>query len=223
MADHADRDRREQASLVPLLLAMTVVTGIVDAVSILRLGHVFVANMTGNVAFLGFAVAGASGFSVVASLVALGAFLAGAAINARSVRGTSHQALGRTAAVEAGLCAAATIVAIASSGTTPRYAMTVVLALAMGGQNATARKLAIPDMTTTVLTLTLTGLAADRNDIGQPASHTRRRAGAVAAMLAGAISGALLVLHGSAGWALGTATAILAAVAVTARRHADPS
>jgi uncharacterized membrane protein YoaK (UPF0700 family) len=223
MADKPDRDRRDQAALVPLLLAITVVTGVVDAVSILRLGHVFVANMTGNVAFLGFALAGASGFSVLASLVALAAFLAGAAITARTGEGTPHQALGRTAAAEAALCAAATIIATLGSGTAPRYAMTVVLALAMGGQNATARKLAVPDMTTTVLTLTLTGLAADPPDLRQPGSHTRRRAGAVAAMLAGATTGALLVLHGSTAWALGTATAILAAVALTARKHANPT
>ena len=35
--------------------------GVVDAVSILSLGRVFVANMTGNVVFVGFALAGASG------------------------------------------------------------------------------------------------------------------------------------------------------------------
>jgi uncharacterized membrane protein YoaK (UPF0700 family) len=57
--------------LPPLLVVMTVVTGVVDAVSDLALGHVFVANMTGNVVFLGFALAGADGLSVPASLVAL--------------------------------------------------------------------------------------------------------------------------------------------------------
>lgn len=36
--------------LVQLLLLMTVVTGLVDAVSYLALGRVFVANMTGNAA-----------------------------------------------------------------------------------------------------------------------------------------------------------------------------
>ncbi len=69
--------------LAPLLVAMTVVTGIVDAVSYLALGHVFVANMTGNVVFLGFALAGAGGLSVPASLVALAAFLCGAAAGGR--------------------------------------------------------------------------------------------------------------------------------------------
>ena len=60
--------------LPPLLVGLTVVTGLVDAFSYLLLGHVFVANMTGNVVFLGFAVAGASGFSIAASLVALVSF-----------------------------------------------------------------------------------------------------------------------------------------------------
>src|SRR5439155_9821479 len=69
--------------LSPLLLALTVVTGLVDAFSFLVLGHVFVANMTGNVVFLGFALAGASGFSISASLVALGAFGLGAAAGGR--------------------------------------------------------------------------------------------------------------------------------------------
>ena len=61
-----------------LLLLLTVVTGVVDAISILALGRVFVANMTGNVVFAGFAIAGAPGFSLSASLFALAGFLAGA-------------------------------------------------------------------------------------------------------------------------------------------------
>ncbi len=208
--------RRQEEALVPLLLVMTVVTGTVDAVSILRLDHVFVANMTGNVVFLGFAVAGAPGFSVSASLVAVGSFLAGAAVGGRRRLSPPRRALSRVAASEAVLCAVATVVAASAHGTAARYAMTVALAFAMGGQNATARKLAVPDMTTTVLTLTLTGLAADRPDFSKPSSHSRRRVSAVAAMLIGAVIGALLVLHASTAWALGTATALLAGVAAVA-------
>src|SRR5258708_23744907 len=66
-----------------LLLVLTMVTGIVDAVSYLKLGHVFVANMTGNVVFLGFAIADPQNFSIPASLVAIGAFLAGALAGGR--------------------------------------------------------------------------------------------------------------------------------------------
>jgi uncharacterized membrane protein YoaK (UPF0700 family) len=204
---------REEAVLVPLLLVMTVVTGAVDAVSILRLGHVFVANMTGNVVFLGFAVAGASGFSVSASLTALAAFLGGAAVGGRVLNSPPRtDALGRAAAAEAALVAAATVVALAASGTAAQYTMTVLLAAAMGAQNAVVRRLAVADLTTTVLTLTLTGLAADRPQLSGSWSPTRRRVGAVVTMLAGAVGGALLVLHASTAAALAIATALLVAV-----------
>jgi len=213
-------DRRkdeEEHRLVPLLLALTVVAGAVDAVSILRLGHVFVGNMTGNVLFLGFALAGSSEYSVPIFLVALGAFVVGAAMGGRLSASTRRRRLGQAAASEATLCAAAAVVAIAARGTTARYALTGLLAVAMGCQNATARALAVPDFTTTVLTLTLSGLAADRPDLSAPNSHVVRRVTAVAAMLAGAMAGTLLVLHASTGWALATVAAILATVAVGAR------
>ena len=71
------RNEVKHGPLPPLLVAMTLVTGLVDAFSYLVLGHVFVANMTGNVVFLAFALAGASGFSILASLVALGFFILG--------------------------------------------------------------------------------------------------------------------------------------------------
>ena len=179
----------------------------------MRLGHVFVANMTGNVVFLAFALVGAAGFSIPVSLSALGAFLTGAAIGARLRTAPRMQALRRIAAAEAALCAAATLIAALEKGPGTQYAMTVLPAVAMGGQNATARKLAVPDMTTTVLTLTLTGLVGDPLDVGRPGSHTLRRAGAVAAMLAGAIAGAALVLNTGTAWALAAATAVLAGVA----------
>ena len=69
---------RSHGPLPLLLLGLTVVTGLVDAFSYLRLGHVFVANMTGNVIFLGFALAGVGDISIVASLLAILAFAVGA-------------------------------------------------------------------------------------------------------------------------------------------------
>src|SRR3954447_4110910 len=86
--------------LPALMLVLTVLTGVVDAVSILSLGRVFVANMTGNVVFVGFAIAGASGFSLPASLSALAGFLVGAAVGGVAVdRLSSHR--GRLVAVVA--------------------------------------------------------------------------------------------------------------------------
>src|SRR5260370_2735224 len=79
--------------LPPLLVALTLVTGLVDAFSYLALGRIFVANMTGNVVFLGFALAGAPGFSIAATLLALGAFIAGAfGGGALAARYGSHRA-----------------------------------------------------------------------------------------------------------------------------------
>jgi uncharacterized membrane protein YoaK (UPF0700 family) len=196
---------------------MTLVTGGVDAVSILRLGHVFVANMTGNVAFLGFALAGSPGFSLTASLAALGFFLVGAAVGGRVFASSKPlRQITRVATAEAVLFVAAATVAAATTGTTGRYTMTALLAVAMGWQNATARRLGVADLTTTVLTMTLTGLVADPSDIQAPRSHTRRRLASVAAIVIGAAGGALLVLNTSTAWALGVAGALLVAVAVTA-------
>ena len=74
--------------------------------------------------------------------------------------------------------------------------MIVVLAIAMGIQNAGVRKLAVPDLTTTVLTMTITGIAADSSLAGGPGSGSGRRLTAIGAMLVGAVIGAALVLNG---------------------------
>jgi uncharacterized membrane protein YoaK (UPF0700 family) len=187
--------------LPPLLLGLTFVTGLVDAFSYLLLGHVFVANMTGNVVFLGFAFAGATGFSIPASLVALGSFVIGALIGGKIGSGfAQHRGhlLATTTSFQALLLGASVVVAAVSGEPLAggdRYALIVLLGLSMGIQNATARKLAVPDLTTTVLTLTITGVAADSAIAGGNGSAAGRRLVAVAAMLVGALVGALLALH----------------------------
>jgi uncharacterized membrane protein YoaK (UPF0700 family) len=187
--------------LPPVLLSMTLVTGLVDAFSYLALGHVFVANMTGNVVFLGFALAGAPGFSIAASAVALVAFALGALLGGRlgaryrEHRGRLHSS---AAAVQAVFLVAAVIFAVLSGSPVAggyRYALIVVLGASMGIQNAAARKIAVPDLTTTVLTLTITGIAADSALAGGSGSKAGRRLIAVATMLAGALIGAALVIH----------------------------
>jgi uncharacterized membrane protein YoaK (UPF0700 family) len=191
----------EHGPLPVLLLMLSVVTGLVDAVSYLALGHVFVANMTGNVVLLGFALAGAPGLSVPASLAALAAFLLGALAGGRiAMRLGGHRGRHLRMAAACGaplLLIAVAVAAIAgqpvSSGA--RYGLLVPMGLAMGLQNATARRLAVPDLTTTVLTLTLTGIAADSRLAGGPGGHLGRRLIAVGAILLGALVGALLVVH----------------------------
>jgi uncharacterized membrane protein YoaK (UPF0700 family) len=199
---------------------MTVVTGLVDATSYLKLGHVFVANMTGNVVFLGFGIAGAAGISVWASLTALGSFLVGGVVGGRiGVLWSRDRArhLAAATSTELLLVAAALAVAAVSThdiGTASRYAAIVLLAAAMGVQNAAARKLAVADLTTTVLTMTLTGLAADSALGGGHGSKLGRRALSVAAMLLGASIGGLLVLKVDNPAPLALATGLLAVVSL---------
>ena len=133
-------------NLPVVLVALTVVTGLVDAVSYLALGHVFVANMTGNVVFLGFALAGAPGLSAPASLAALGAFLLGAlaggriAVWARDHRGRHLRTAMTTAAATMLLAVALAAIFGQPVPDDARYAVIVPLAIAMGIQNATARR-----------------------------------------------------------------------------------
>ncbi|MFZ0250454.1 MAG: YoaK family protein [Acidimicrobiales bacterium] len=209
--------------LPPLLVIMTIVTGLVDAFSYLLLGHVFVANMTGNVVFLGFAVAGAQGFSIAASLVALASFGLGSVVGGRVVqRFGHHRAHHVTVAtgIQALLLVVSTILALAGShpfGSGVRYALIVFLALAMGIQNSSVRRLAVPDLTTTVLTLTVTGIGADSALGGGKGSKSGRRLISVAAMFLGALVGAVLILHVHV--ALPLVVALALAIAVAAASH----
>jgi uncharacterized membrane protein YoaK (UPF0700 family) len=215
-----------QGPLPALLLVLTAATGLVDAVSILGLGRVFVANMTGNVVFLGFALAGAPGFALAPSLGALAGFLVGASAGGRLVPRWAHHRgllLRNISAIELGLVAIATgVTALSPTGpaTAAAVAVAALLAVAMGLQNAMARRLAVPDLTTTVLTMTLTGMAADARHA--PAGTTARRALAVLTMFAGALAGALLSLHTHLAWALAVAAAgliVVLAVATAYSRH----
>jgi len=206
--------------LPPVLLSMTVVTGLVDAFSYLTLGHVFVANMTGNIVFLGFALAGAPGFSIGASLAAIAAFAAGALAGGRlSTRFSEHRGRLHSSAAGAQAVFIAVAVVLAAVGGSPvttgfRYALIAMLGISMGIQNAAARKLAVPDLTTTVLTLTLTGIAADSRLAGGSGSQAGRRLTAVAAMLAGALAGAALVLRARIWYPLLIALVAIAAGAI---------
>lgn len=185
--------------LARALLVLTFSTGLVDAVSYLGLGRVFTANMTGNIVLLGFGIAGSGGLPVVAPLVSLGAFLAGSALGgvlASATRDRHADHVARALALETVLILVAAIVAAAIDVRPGAFSGDVIialLALTMGIRNATVRTLAVPDLTTTVLTMTLTGLAADSPLTGGSGSGSVRRIVAVLAMLGGALTGALLL------------------------------
>jgi uncharacterized membrane protein YoaK (UPF0700 family) len=210
--------------LPAVLLLLTVTTGVVDAVSILGLGRVFVANMTGNVVFAGFALAGAPGFSLSGSAVALAGFLVGAVVAGQLLlrRRADHRGrlLRDALAVQLAVVVVALVVAAVARGGAAQLVVLAALALALGVQNSAVRHLAVPDLTTTVLTMTLTGIGADlrRRD----AVTAVRRLSAVAAMLVGAVAGALVVL--GPGPVVGLAlVAVLDAVALGAATLAGRS
>ena len=139
------------------------------------------------------------------------------------VRFAAHRGRLLTVAVATQLVAVLVAVGVASVGGEPvdsarRYALIALLAAAMGNQNATARRLAVPELTTTVLTMTLTGIAADSRLGGGSGSKIGRRSLAVAAMLVGGLIGALLALRIDTAAPLAAAAGVLAVAAFTAQR-----
>jgi uncharacterized membrane protein YoaK (UPF0700 family) len=189
---------------VPLLLLLSVTTGLVDAASVLGLGKVFTANMTGNVVFLGFAASGAPGFKILPFVAALASFMIGALVGGRTGKvhagGSERRWLLTSAVVETALLWAAAISAVGFDVATQSpegrlYLIIGLTGIAMGYRNATIRQLKVADLTTTVLTLTLTGLSADSRAAGGTGTNWRRRVGAVIAIFAGAALGAGLLVH----------------------------
>lgn len=192
------------------MLALTFVTGIIDAVGYLGLDRVFTANMTGNLVILGMGLAGADNLPIIGPALALGGFALGAVIGGRVVRtlpaGWSHRssvAFSTAAVLTLGFGTAALIVP-PQSNPAWAYVVTMILALAMGVQAAAARRLGVKDVTTVVITSTLMGLAADSRMSGGDGQHAGRRAAAVALMLVGAVMGALMLrLGGERGVGIG--------------------
>jgi uncharacterized membrane protein YoaK (UPF0700 family) len=207
-----------------VLLGMTAVTGLVDAVSFLSLGHVFTANMTGNIVLLAFATARVPGLSIARSLTALLAFLVGAILGGRIMARADADSQIRFAAqaflLEVAFLFAASICSIGFRGNLLEvsfqpFALIALTALAMGTRNAAVRKLAVPDLTTTVLTLTITGIAADSSVANGNNPRLARRVGSVVAMFLGAALGAVIIHYSiSAALWLGTAISALSSAAL---------
>ncbi len=209
-----------------LLLLLTVVAGVVDAVSFLSLGHVFVVNMTGNIVFLGFAAAGVTEISLTSTLVALVAFMAGSVLGGRlALRFDGERLVSVATAVKLVLVGASLGVVLASHGALDvlrRDTVIALLAFAMGVQNASARKIGIPDLTTTVFTMTLTALAAESTLAGGTNPRWGWRTLGIGAMLLGAFAGGLCVLHAGIAVALVLVLALLGFTGVLARFSFPP-
>jgi uncharacterized membrane protein YoaK (UPF0700 family) len=185
----------ERLTVVSLLL-LTFATGIVDAVSVLVLGHVFVANMTGNVIFLGFWFVPHSGVDLTAAIVAFVSFLAGTVLGGRLARHIDSEVrLWLTVALGVEVLVLLTLSILAGTGVLNYHDNTKLiliagLALTFGSQNATARQFGIQELSTTVLTSTIVGLGFDSRLAGGTGHREKLRYSVVVTMCAGALVGA---------------------------------
>lgn len=201
------------------LYCLTFVTGLVDAGSYVAMGHVFTANMTGNIVFLGFALGGVPGLSIARSTTALGfalvgGFLAGK-LDSWLGRRRRNIWLAAALAIEAVLLIGAMTVSLCFDPrggqpiSTALYWIIALTALGMGIRNGTVRRLAVPELTTTVLTLTVAALAFDFSLTPGSNPKWRKRVGSILMMFLGAYAGVLLLRH-SLALLLGVSAALTA-------------
>jgi len=207
--------------MTTLMLALTFSTGVVDAVGFLGLDRVFVGNMTGNVVILGMALTGTADLPVLGPALALVGFMAGAAVAGRLTRpGWTPRTTVALLLQAAMITATAVLVLVVGDALThgAMVAITTTLGAAMGIQAAAARHVGVKDVTTVVVTSTITGLSADLRWGRAHARDAGRRLSAVGLMLVGATAGAaLLPWHPGAG--LGLSALITLVVAVVGHRN----
>jgi uncharacterized membrane protein YoaK (UPF0700 family) len=187
-----------ERTTVACLLLLTFSTGIVDAISVLVLGHVFVANMTGNVIFLGFWFAPHTVVDMTAALVAFASFVTGAVLGGRLSRhldGNVRRWL--TVALGVEVVMLATLSILSGAGVLDYHDNTKLiliagLALTFGSQAATARQFGIQELSTTVLTSTIVSLGLDSRLAGGTGEREKLRFSVVFTMCAGALVGATM-------------------------------
>ncbi len=187
----------ERLTVVSLLL-LTFATGIVDAVSVLALGHVFVANMTGNIIFLGFWFVPHSDIDLTAAIVAFVSFVAGTVLGGRLARHIDREVrLWLTVALGVEVVVLLTLSILAGAGVlnyhdNTKLILTAGLAVTFGSQNATARQFGVQELSTTVLTSTIVGLGFDSRLAGGTGHREKLRYSVVVTMCAGAVVGATI-------------------------------
>jgi uncharacterized membrane protein YoaK (UPF0700 family) len=212
--------------LAGILSILTVIAGLVDATSLLRLDRVFVANVTGSVIFIGLALVGARGFSLAAPLIALASFLIGAGIGvrvfARHVMHRGRSAYAACLAQFTDLLVASVIVLFDHHPTEPvRLALVGILALGMGAKSALVRSVNVPGLTTAVVTTTLTGLASEGATGSWRSTAFAVRLFATSALLVGAIIGGALVVFVERWTGLAAADILALAAVIWARSAAQ--
>ncbi|MGE6632179.1 YoaK family protein [Bacillus sp. NPDC077027] len=144
------------------LLLLCLSAGIVDVIGYLSLGHVFTANMTGNIVLLGIAAGGSLKLTALHSVTALGGFVLGVLI--ASVIGGKHEgsfwpvAVTRIFIIEGFILLLFALMTLFPFTQGAIFMLIILLSMAMGMQTTAARKLNVDGISTTVLTNTLANL-----------------------------------------------------------------
>jgi uncharacterized membrane protein YoaK (UPF0700 family) len=181
---------------VAALLLLTFATGLADSISILVLGHVFVANMTGNVIFFGFWLAPKTSIDLTAVMVALPTFVCTTILSGRLQRGFGERTrpwITTVLVTEIALLAALSILAgagVLHYHDNTKLIMIGVLAVTFGMQHSSARQFGIQELSTTVLTSTIVSLGLDSRLAGGTGEREKLRFSVVFIMCAGALVGA---------------------------------
>ncbi len=187
-----------ERSTVTALLLLTFATGIADAISILVLGHVFVANMTGNVIFLGFWLAPRTSIDLTAVVVALPTFVCTTIVSGRLLRQFGDRTRAWITTVLATEIALLVSLSVLAGAGLLRYhdntklIMIALLAVTFGLQHSSARQFGIQELSTTVLTSTIVSLGVDSHLAGGTGARQKLRFGVVVTMCAGAFFGATM-------------------------------
>jgi uncharacterized membrane protein YoaK (UPF0700 family) len=187
-----------EKSLTVLMVILTFGTGVIDAASYVGLHQVFTANMTGNVIFIGLGPAGRASTQFGRPLIALAGFALGALLAGRYLRPSGGGRVpARVVHLLSAVTAVFTVITLASAYWQPGPAgldvATALFGLAMGVQAGAARRVAVAEVSTVVVTSTFASLLADSRLGGGSRARQARRLGAVVAMCGGALMGALLL------------------------------
>jgi uncharacterized membrane protein YoaK (UPF0700 family) len=187
-----------ERSTVAALLLLTFATGLADSISILVLGHVFVANMTGNVIFLGFWLAPRTSIDLTAVVVALPTFICTTIVSGRLSRHFGVRTRPWIVTVLATeIVLLMTLSVLAGTGVlhyddNSKLIMIAILAVTFGLQHSSARQFGIQELSTTVLTSTIVSLGLDSRLAGGTGERQKLRLAVVLTMCAGAFFGATM-------------------------------
>ncbi|MHC5560821.1 YoaK family protein [Kocuria sp. U4B] len=181
------------------MTALSFGTGALDAATYLGMDQVFGANMTGNVILVGLSAAGSPTVPLLGPLSALGGFVLGSWILGVILRAFTATGPKSVAAIlwsgavgMAGVCVA---VAMLPMTDLVLHAVTFSIGVLMGFQAIAARMVGVPDISTVVITSTLSLLFSQAGPLRgrATAAATGRRVAAVLSMFLGAVVGALLL------------------------------